>query len=369
MSLTHFDAAAGRTLGVEEELMLVDAETNESVPRVEEVLAALEGTELRARVKMELFASVVELTTPVCADAVELARELERGRSALVRAVEPLGVRVLAAGTHPLSVAEEQEIVPEQRYQEFLETIGPAVRRQGVNGVHVHVGVPDGDACVRALEWLLPWLPVTLALSANSPYIGGVETGYRSTRAELLSQLPRAGLPPRIGSFARWEALVERLAALGIAPDATRYWWDVRPHPSFGTLEVRVPDQQTDVRRSIAFAALVQALVAVALEQPPRPERPGDRIVVRENRYRAALRGLDAELAHPDKDSPVPARELAGELLELVRPAARALGSEPLLEPLASLEDEASRQLEIGGRDGLAAVCADLVERSVPKAT
>jgi carboxylate-amine ligase len=346
--------------------MLVDPETFESVPRVEEVLAALDGTELRSRVKTELFASVVELTTPVCADAVELAEDLSRSRAALVRAVEPLGIRLLAAGTHPLSIAEEQEIVPEKRYAEFLATIGPVVRRQGVNGVHVHVGVPDGDGCVRALEWMLPWLPVALALSANSPYLAGAETGFRSTRAELLSQLPRAGLPPRIGSFARWEALVERLAALGIAPDATRYWWDVRPHPNFGTVEVRIPDQQTDVRRSVAFAALIQALVAVALEQPPRPERPGDRIVVRENRYRAALRGLDAELAHPDKDTPVPARELAAELLELVEPAARKLGAAGLLEPLRALEDEAARQLEVGTRDGLAAVCADLAARSVP---
>src|SRR5436190_21753045 len=163
-----FDAAAGRTIGVEEELMLVDAETFESVPRVDEVLVALDGTELRSRVKKELFASVVELTTPVCGDATELADVLTRSRAELVRAVEPLGIRIIAAGTHPLSVAEEQEVVDEQRYQDFLRSIGPVVRRQGVNGVHVHVGVPDGDSCVRALEWLLPWLPVALALSANS---------------------------------------------------------------------------------------------------------------------------------------------------------------------------------------------------------
>jgi carboxylate-amine ligase len=366
MSAYRFDPAAGRTIGVEEELMLVDPETFESVPRVEEVLAALDGTELRSRVKTELFASVVELTTPVCADAVELAEDLSRSRAALVRAVEPLGIRLLAAGTHPLSIAEEQEIVPEKRYAEFLATIGPVVRRQGVNGVHVHVGVPDGDACIHVIEWILPWLPVVLALSANSPYLAGASTGCASTRAELLAQLPRAGLPVRLGSFARWEAMVDRLAALGIAPDSTRYWWDVRPHPSFGTVEVRVADQQTDVRRSIAFAALVQALVAVALESPPRAERPGDRLVLRENRFRAALRGLDAELVHPDEDRVLPARELATELLDLVAPAARELGGEALLEPLAALEDEAARQLEVGERDGLAALCAELVERSLP---
>jgi carboxylate-amine ligase len=366
MSAWAFDAAAGRTLGVEEELMLVEAGSLEAAPRVAEVLAAVEGTELRARVKTELFASVIELTTPVCASAAELASELTRGRRELAAAVEPLGLRVLAAGTHPLSPPEAQAIVKEDRYKDFLRTIGPVVRRQGVNGVHVHVGVPDGEACVHALEWMLPWLPVLLALSASSPYLAGAPTGYRSTRAELLAQLPRAGLPPRIGSFAQWEAVVARLAGLGVAPDSTRYWWDVRPHPSFGTLEVRVFDQQTDVHRSIAFAALVQALVAVALESPPRAERPGERLVLRESRFRAALRGLDADLIHPDEERMAPARELVAELLELVRPAAAELGGEQLLEPLVSVKDEAEHQLEVGERDGLAALCAELVERSIP---
>jgi carboxylate-amine ligase len=366
MSAWRFDPDAGRTLGVEEELMLVEAGSFEAAPRVGEVLAALEGTALRERFKTELFASVVELTTPVCASAAELAGELTQGRGALASLVEPLGLRVMAAGTHPLSPPETQEIVPEERYEEFLATIGPVVRRQGVNGVHVHVGVPDGDACIHVIEWILPWLPVVLALSASSPYLAGAPTGCASTRAELLAQLPRAGLPVRLGSFARWEEMVTRLAALGIAPDSTRYWWDVRPHPTFGTVEVRVADQQTDVRRSVAFAALVQALVALALESPPRPERPGDRLVLRENRFRAALRGLEADLAHPDEDRVLPARELAAELLDLVTPAARELGGEALLEPLATLENEAAHQLEVGERDGLMALCAELVERSVP---
>jgi carboxylate-amine ligase len=235
-----------------------------------------------------------------------------------------------------------------------------------VNGVHVHIGVPDGESCIRALEWILPWLPVVLALSASSPYLDGEPTGYRSTRAELLAQLPRAGVPPKIGSFAEWEAMVARLASLGVVPDATRYWWDVRPHQDFGTLELRMADQQSDVRRTVAIAALVQALVAHALLQSPRKEKPGDRVLLRQNRYDAALRGLDAELVHPEEERVVPARELALELVELVRPSARELLSEELIAPLESLDDQAAAQLALGQRDGLAALCADLVRRSVP---
>jgi carboxylate-amine ligase len=362
----RFDPAAGRTLGMEEELMLVDAETLECVPRVAEVLAAAEGTPLRELVKTELFASVLELTTPVCRDVEELGAGLVEARAALGRLVEPLGLRVMGAGTHPSSPPEAQEIVPEERYESFVATVGPVVRRQGVNGLHIHVGVPDGEACVQALEWLLPWLPVVLALSASSPYLSGAATGYRSTRAELLAQLPRAGVPPRFRSYADWEALVERLAALGTVPEATRYWFDVRPHPALGTIEIRMPDQQSDVRRSVAFAALGQALVAHALTQAPRPEQPGERIVIRGNRYQAALHGLEAELVHPEEERVVPARELAAELLELVWPAAKELGGERALAPLEALEDDAARQLELGERAGLHALCADLVARSLP---
>jgi carboxylate-amine ligase len=295
-----------------------------------------------------------------------MAAELIRLRAALCALVEPLGLRVMASGTHPVSPPEAQVIVPDERYKAFLASVGPVVRRQGVNGVHVHIGVPDGESCIRALEWILPWLPVVLALSASSPYLDGEPTGYRSTRAELLAQLPRAGVPPKIGSFAEWEAMVARLASLGVVPDATRYWWDVRPHQDFGTLELRMADQQSDVRRTVAIAALVQALVAHALLQSPRKEKPGDRVLLRQNRYDAALRGLDAELVHPEEERVVPARELALELVELVRPSARELLSEELIAPLESLDDQAAAQLALGQRDGLAALCADLVRRSVP---
>ena len=155
----------------------------------------------------------------------------------------------------------------EERYVTFVGYGGISVRRQGVQGLHVHVGMPSADDCWRCLDAILPWLSVVLALSANSPWFAGELTGMASNRAPILAELPRGGAPPAFASYDEWEAWVERLAGIGVLEDYTRTWWDVRPHPLLGTLEVRVPDQPTDVRLSAAFAALVQAMCATALAE------------------------------------------------------------------------------------------------------
>ena len=150
-------------------------------------------------------------------------------------------------------------------------SIGRAARIQEVNGLHVHVGVADGERCYERLEAVLPWLPVALALSANSPFADGVDTGMQSARAEILAALPRAGGPPAFGSYARWEAWVERLVALGVMEDYTRIWWDVRPHPAFGTLEIRIADQPTSLERT---ALLVGCSSRWSSRRPPATPIP-----------------------------------------------------------------------------------------------
>src|SRR6266487_1896846 len=140
-----------------------------------------------------------------------------------------------AAATHPFSIPEQQDIAPAPRYREFVSYAGISARRQAVCGLHVHVGMPGPEECMRALEGVLPWLPLVLALSANSPYLAGEETGLASARAEILAQLPRAAAPPAFGSYGDWESFVERFERLGLADGYTRFWWDIRPHPKFGT--------------------------------------------------------------------------------------------------------------------------------------
>jgi len=340
------------SVGVEEELMILDGETFEPVGAVDVFLRESKELDLPGRLKTEMHASIVELNTGVCADAAEAAAALAELRAAADAIARRHGLRIAAAGAHPLTPPEELPIVQEQRYLDMVAYVGPVARRQGVSGLHVHVGVDSADACFHALEGILQWLPLVLALSVNSPYLGGRETELLSTRAAILAELPRSGAPPAFHSYAEWEEWVERLVLLGVTADYTRLWWDVRPHPRFGTLEVRMPDQPTALERTAAFVELLRALVGAALEEPPPPYDPARRGDYQQNRWAALRFGMDAELIHPDGSHALPAAELAAELFE-------RLGVAPLGEP------EASRQLEIGRSEGLVAVCADLVERTV----
>jgi carboxylate-amine ligase len=360
-----FGASPPLSLGVEEELMILDAGSLDQVPAVERLLAAADP-DVPGVLKTELFASIVETNTLVCADSREVAAALPALRRAAAGAAAAEGLVLAAAGTHPFARPEDQPIVQEERYTSFAATGGITVRRQGVQGLHVHVGMANPESCWRCLEAVLPWLPVVLALSANSPWLAGELTGMSSNRAPVLAELPRAGVPPAFASYTEWQTWVDRLLALGAMPDATRIWWDVRPHPALGTLEIRVADQPTDVELSAAFATLLQALCAVALEDglPSRGGLLGDRgrADYLQNRWAAAHQGPRAELLHPDGSSYVSAEELGGELLELVRPAARSLGGERLIDVI----DPAACEADVQARFESPSDCAaDLVGRSI----
>ncbi len=361
-----FGESGPLSLGVEEELMIVDARSLDQVAAVDRILAGVSGLELPGALKTELFASVFEATTGICADAGEIDAALRALRQAGAAAASAEGLAIVAAGTHPFARAEDQTVVDEERYTTFKRYGGISVRRQGVQGLHVHVGMPSPDACWSCLESILPWLPVVLALSANSPWLAGARTGMASNRAPVLLFLPRAAGPPPFASYAEWEAWVERLVRLGVTQDYTRLWWDVRPHPRFGTLEVRMPDQPTDVGLSSAFAAFVQALCAAALDGELANDGPqladrgrGD---YAQNRWTAANFGPRAELLHPDGGSVVPAAELGAELLERLRPFAKRLGSAGLLDRIDPTRCEGERQLS---HPTAFDATADLVVRSV----
>jgi glutamate---cysteine ligase / carboxylate-amine ligase len=296
------------TLGVEEELMLLDPESLALAPGVERLLPQ-EG------LKTELFSCLVETNTPVCETAAAALVELRRLRRLVAERADREGLVVAASGSHPFSIPEEQRIVDEPRYLKMVGELGAIAKGQLVCGLHVHVGMESFETCLRTLDGIRPWLPALLELSANSPYLAGEETGALSSRLARLRQLPRGGPPPRLETVADWEAAV---AAAGV--DYTRIWWDARPHPRLGTLEVRIVDQATSVERAAALVALVQALCAA----PP---------------------------------------ELGPELVDAVEPAARELDTWELVEGLRE-PPEALRQLEVGRRDGLEAVAADLVRRS-----
>ena len=362
----HFGESRPFSLGVEEELMILDAVTFEQVAAVDRILRGVAGKELPGSIKTELFASVFETNTNVCATVAEVDEALPVLRRAAADAAGLEGLAIAAAGTHPFARPEGQAIVKEPRYVTFVGYGGISVRRQGVQGLHVHVGMPAADECWRCVDAIVPWLPVVLALSANSPWYAGELTGMASNRAPVLGELPRAGVLPAFASYAEWESWVERLARLGVIEDYTHIWWDVRPHPKLGTIEIRIPDQPTDVRLSAAFAALLQALCAAALAGTlPRNETAlGDRgrADYVQNRWSAARFGPRAQLLHPDGQRLVAAAEAGAELLELVRPAARDLGGEPYLARFDPAGCEADLQLR---SDTSQAAAADIAARSV----
>jgi carboxylate-amine ligase len=331
---SHFGESSPGSIGIEEELMILDAATLEPVAAVDVLVGGAEGLELPGRLKTEFHASIVELNTDVCAgvdEAIAVLRELRAAADGIAR---ENGLVVAAAGSHPTALLESLPVVQEGRYLEIARGIGRAMRRQGVNGLHVHVGVESGERCYERLEAVLPWLPVVLALSANSPFVEGADTGMLSTRASILAELPRAGAPPPFGSYAEWESWVERLVAFGVLEEYTRIWWDVRPHPRFGTLELRIADQPTSLERTALVAGLLASLVARA---PAREPRPASRAEYAQNRWAAARFGLDARLIHPDGDRVATARELAREWLGFEPPQPEALLQLAAADPLADL--------------------------------
>jgi carboxylate-amine ligase len=342
----HFGESPPLSIGVEEEMMLLDGETLAPVPAVRQLLADADGKELPGRLKTELHASIVELNTDICAsvdDAVEALRTL---RATAAELLERHGLRLAAAGSHPFAEPEDLDVVDEKRYQEFVGYAGVTARRQGVSGLHVHVGMPGSEECMATLETVLPWLPLVLALSTNSPYLAGKLTGLASNRAEVLAQLPRSGAPPAFSSYADWEAWIERFLATGLASDYTQFWWDVRPHPRFGTLEIRMPDQPTALELTAAFIVLLHDLCEWALEHPA--SEPADRGIYQQNRWAAARFGPKAQLIHDGK------LLSAAQLVEELPVAAAGLDS-------GSSEGD----LQLAAGDARAA-CADIVARTWP---
>ena len=317
------------SVGLEEELFVLDGETLEpaSIPD-----GVLDGERLKA----ELFTTMLELTTGVCTDVPQAVEELAGLRVEARRRLRAHGLELAAVGTWPTAVLGEQPVTPIESLKRFTEHAGPSALRQHCAGLHVHVGVASPEECMGRLEAVLPLLPAVLALSANSPYADGAETGLASTRAELLQLLPRAGAPPAFDSYEDFVAFAELLVELELADDLMRLWWDARPHPRLGTLEIRAPDQPTRLADTALLAELCHALVIAA----DPGARPADRGLYAQNRWAAARFGTAADLVDPES------RELT---------TAHALLGAP--DGL----DQAGEQLAIGRSEGLRALRERLV--------
>jgi glutamate---cysteine ligase / carboxylate-amine ligase len=334
----RFGSGPPLTVGIEEEYMLLDPAGYDLVSGVEDLLAEAAEGELANRLKPELMQCVLESGTIVCDDIPAAATDLRLIRQYVAHQARAHKMRLGAAGTHPFSLFENQKITARDRYRALVEMLQYVARRELVFGMHVHVAVPSPEACLAVMEGVLIELPVLLALSANSPFWRGDHTGLASSRAMIFSAFPRSGLPPRFDDYNDYAEAVGFMEATGAIGDYTHLWWDVRPHPRFGTLELRVMDCQTRVEDAIGLAAYVQCLVKLLLDRYDDGQVLSyHRMLLAENKWLALRYGLDAPLMDlaAGKRVKMAARTLAKRRLRELRPIARSLGC---VEELARID-------------------------------
>jgi carboxylate-amine ligase len=311
------------TLGVEEEYQIIDPETRGLSPRGEGVLRRARQALGGERVAPELRSSQVEAMTPVCRTLSEVRAELSRLRRAVIGAAAEESCRIAAASTHPFSPWQEQPITPKERYFKIVEREQQLAREQVVFGFHVHVGIEDRETAVEIMNRARVWLAPLLALSANSPFWLGEDTGYASYRTQIWGGLPTAGPPGHFDSLAEHDAVVEALVATSGAMEPTQVYWDMRLPEKLETVEIRVADACSRIDESVMLAGLSRALVRTCRERAERGEpypraRPE---LLRAAHWVASRHGLDAELVDVEAEHTVPAREVVEKLLAFARPA------------------------------------------------
>jgi glutamate---cysteine ligase / carboxylate-amine ligase len=370
---TNFGWSTPYSIGLEEEFQLIRADGYELVSRIEAILSAFEGEPVRPRIKPELHQSVVETSTKISGSVAEAVDDLIDLRARLRRAAAGEDTLIASAGTHPFSRYDHQEVTERPRYASLSQSLGWLADRQLIFGLHVHVGLGSAGKAIACADGLRRSLPELVALAANSPFWQGRDTGLASTRVKLSETLPRTGLPPALGSFAAFERFVELGVRNGCFPDYTHIWWDIRPHPRLGTIEIRICDGQTRIENTAALAALIQSLVATlgsayecGEELPDSPD-----LLLGENRWRALRDGLDARLIDLDEGGERAAPDAIRALVERCTPAAEALGCAEELELVEEIlargngADEQRRMHE--ETDSLREVARRLAEETAPR--
>jgi glutamate---cysteine ligase / carboxylate-amine ligase len=349
-----FGSSPPFTLGVEEEYMLLDPESFDLVQHVDTVLTAVQDGEFTERIGPELMQSVVEISTPVCRTAGDIESELRRLRSYVTEIAGREDLRVGSAGTHPYSLFERQRITARDRYRNLVDQLQYVARRELIFGLHIHVAVDDPEKAIQVTSALLLHLAELLALSANSPFWRGEATGLSSSRQMVFAAFPRSGPPPRFRDYSDYAEVVGQLEKTGCIADYTHIWWDIRLHPRFGTIEVRVMDAVSRVEDTTALAAYIQGLVKLYSERyDAGTELPSyHRILTTENKWLAARYGLEAPVMDlvTGRRNRVPVAQLVRRALREIEPHARELGSDRELEGIREILDRgngADRQLRV----------------------
>src|SRR5881275_1944518 len=342
------------TLGIEEEFAIIDPETRELRSHIQEIL---EGGKvvLKEQIKPEMHQSVVELGTEICQSIVDAREHVVELRSRLAELAGNSGLKIASVGTHPFSHWRDQLITQGERYREIVKDMQQLARANLIFGLHVHVGIPDRDVAIHVMNQARYFLPHVYALSVNSPFWVGQDTGLQGYRLKVFERFPRTGIPDAFESLSEYEDYCKLLVKTGCIDNPKKIWWDIRLHPVFDTLEIRVCDAQSRVDDTVAIAALIQAIVAklFKLLRQNITFRIYRRRLLDENRWRAARYGIDGKLIDFGKETEVEERSLLTELLEFVASEVNEFGTHREMTHIERIIREgtgADRQLAVWER-------------------
>jgi carboxylate-amine ligase len=334
MEKLTFNKSSSPTIGVELEIQLLDPETYELIPGAPKILEMV-PTFLKRQIKPEFIQSMVEINTGICATVAEVEKDIKNIYKYLQDITQRSGVALYFASLHPFSKYPDQKVSDSPRYRRIMNDLQLVGRRFISQGLHVHIGVDDEEKVIKVNNNLRIYLPILLSLTTSSPFYEGVDTGLMSYRAKLFEALPLAGMPDSLNDWEEFSTLVSLLKKSGIIESVKDIWWDVRPHPEFGTVEVRICDIPYSLRDILAITALIQALVLTLAEQYENPE-PHIQIL-RSNKWQAARYGLDGIYVDPFFARKYTMREAVINLYRHVRPVAEMLKSIDYLDEIPEI--------------------------------
>ena len=344
------------TLGIEEEFQIIDPETRQLRSHMHQIV---EGGKiiLKEQVKAEMHQSVVEVGTNICKDITEARKEVTYLRKIIGEIATKQGLYFAAGGTHPFSRWQDQEITDHPRYHEIVDQLQDTARGNLIFGLHVHVGIPNREIGLKLMNQARYFLPHIFALSANSPFWLGRNTGFKAYRTKVFDKFPRTGIPDYFGSVADYDSYVNLLIKTNCIDNGKKIWWDLRLHPFFETIEFRICDVPMRIDETIALAALIQAIVAkiYKLMQQNLSFRDYSRALINENKWRAARYGISGKLIDFGKEEEVSTKDLIYELLEFVDDVVDELGSRHELKYIEKILEQgngADRQLAIYAKTG-----------------
>ena len=348
MTLERFHESKALTLGVELELQLVNTHSFDLAPYAEDMLALVQREQLPGSVVPEMTSSMIEIATGICTDAQDAQQQLTAIRDALVRAADKLNIAVLGGGTHPFQMWHQQRIYDKPRFRELTALYGYLTKQFTIFGQHVHVGCPDADAALLMLHRLSRYIPHFIALSASSPYVQGQDTAFDSARLNSVFAFPLSGRAPFVLTWDDFEAYFNKMTATGVVQGMKDFYWDIRPKPEYGTVEIRVFDTPLTVERAAALAGFVQGLGAWFLDAQPFMPQEDDYLVYTFNRFQACRFGLEAMYVDPQTSEHMPLREHLLATLRTVAPymaAQQAQGFHELLRHSANAGQNDARWL------------------------